>query len=457
MRRLTLFGFAVIAALGLSVPSFARVADSSAIAAVQRASPAVVSISIWKAAPPDHPGGEPGRLKVYGSGFVVDPKGIIVTNKHVVDGALDIKVVLADGTVLPATLVDASPLVDLAVVQVNADHPLPSLDWGDSEALQVGQSVLTIGNGLDWSSSVSAGIVSALNRNLMDSPFDRYIQTDATINHGNSGGPLIDLDGKVVGVTTALFNPSATGGFIGIGFAIPASTVQFVIKHLLDPKLPDIGWLGFSLQDMTETLAEALSVPQATGAIVASVDGGGPAANAGLRPGDILIRLNGKDLGDGRAYMRAVAESPTGQPVRLTVWRLGKAQDVSVTVQPWPDSAPRNRMMTGQMAAAMMAAPPHAGMKLAALTDADRKQYKLDPAIKGVLVTDVETNSEAGNDGVVAGNVILQVENVPVTSPDDVTRVIAQAHADHRSYLAVLVQMTNGAQWLSFSVSTTKS
>jgi len=457
MHRLMFLGFAVLASLALSVPSFARAGDGDAIAAVQRASPAVVSISIWKAAPPDHPGGEPGRLKVYGSGFVIDPAGTIVTNKHVVDGALDIKAVLADGTVLPATLVDASPLVDLAVVKVNADHPLPSLEWGDSDALQVGQPVLTIGNGLDWSSSVSAGIVSALNRNLMDSPFDRYIQTDATINHGNSGGPLVDLDGKVVGVTTALFNPSANGGFIGIGFAIPASTVQFVIKHLLDPKLPEIGWLGFSLQDMTETLANALGAPQPTGAIVASVDQGGPAANAGLRPGDILERLNGRDLGDGRAFMRAIAQSPTGQPARLTVWRLGKVQDVSATVQPWPDTAPRNRMMTGQAASAMMAAPPHAGMKLAPLTDADRKKYGLQPSVNGVLVTDVETNSEAGNDGVVAGNVILQVEDVRVTSPDEVMQVIAQAHAEHRTYLAVLVLMANGAQWLSFSVSTTRS
>ncbi len=457
MHRLMLLAFALIASLCLSVPAFARVGDSDAVAAVQRASPAVVSISIWKAAPPDHPGGAPGRLKVYGSGFVIDPAGTIVTNKHVIDGALDIKVVLADGTVLPATLADASPLVDLAVVKVSAGHPLPSLEWGNSDTLQVGQPVLTIGNGLDWSSSVSAGIVSALNRNLMDSPFDRYIQTDATINHGNSGGPLIDLDGKVVGVTTALFNPSATGGFIGIGFAIPASTVQFVIQHLLDPKLPQIGWLGFSLQDMTETLASALGVPQATGAIVASVDRGGPAANAGLRPGDILERLNGKDLGDGRAFMRAVAESPTGQPARLTVWRLGKQQDISATVQPWPDTAPRNRMMTGQAASEMMAAPPHAGMKLAVLTDADRKKYGLDTHLNGVLVTAVETNSEAGNDGVVAGNVILQVEDVPVTSPDDVAQVITQAHEQHKTYLAVLVQMTNGGHWLSFSVSTTNS
>jgi len=258
-------------------------------------------------------------------------------------------------------------------------------------------------------------------------------------------------------VTTALYNPSATGGFIGIGFAIPAATVRFVIKHLLDPKLPEIGWLGFSLQDMTETLANALGVPQATGAIVASVDRAGPAASAGLRPGDILERLNGKDLGDGRAFMRAVAQSPTGQPVRLTVWRLGKQQDVSATVQPWPDTGPRNHMVTGQAAYEMMAAPPHAGMKLAALTDADRKKYGLDPGVNGVLVTEVETNSEAGNDGVVAGNVILEVEGVPVTSPDEVTTVIAQAHAERRSYLAVLVQMANGPQWLSFSVSTTKS
>ena len=243
MLRLMFLGFAVIASVCLSGPSFARASDGGAVAAVQRASPSVVSISVWQAAPPDHPGGEPGRLKIYGSGFVIDPAGIIVTNKHVIMGALDIKAVLADGTVLPATLVGASPQVDLAALKVDAGHPLPSVEFGDSDALQVGQPVLTIGNGLDWSSSVSEGIVSALNRNLMDSAFDRYIQTDATINHGNSGGPLVDLDGKVVGVTTALFNPSSTGGFLGIGFVIPASTVQFVVRSLIDPKFPQSGGL----------------------------------------------------------------------------------------------------------------------------------------------------------------------------------------------------------------------
>ena len=209
---------------------------------------------------------------------------------------------------------------------------------------------------------------------------------------------------------------------------------------------------------MTPTLADALGVPQATGAIVASVDRAGPADQAGLRPGDILEQLNGRPIGDGRAFMRAIAESPTGQPARLTVWRLGKVQDVSATVQPWPDTAPHGGMMTGQAASAMMAAPPHAGMKFAALTDADRKKYGLDPGVNGVLVTDVETNSEAGNDGVVAGNVILEAGGVPVTSPDEVMRVIAQAHEEHRSYLAVLVHDDQRrAMALTFSVSATKS
>jgi serine protease Do len=228
MPRLMSLMWVMAAVIWSGSAAFARAPQAAevAVAAVQRASPAVVSVSVWRMVPSDPPGGPPGRIKAYGSGFIIDPSGIVVTNRHVIDGALDTKVVLDDGTVLAARLVAASGLVDLAVLKVEADRKLPSVEWGDSTTIQVGEPVLTIGNGLNWSSSVSAGIVSALNRSLMDSPFDRYIQTDATVNHGNSGGPLIDLEGKVIGVMTAMYNPSQSGGFIGIGFAIPADTAQ---------------------------------------------------------------------------------------------------------------------------------------------------------------------------------------------------------------------------------------
>jgi serine protease Do len=414
-----------------------------------------VSISTWQETPPDKPGDPPKRVKVYGSGFIVDPSGIIVTNRHVVDGAFDIKATLTDGTLLSANLVAASPLVDVAVLKVDAGRPLPSLEWGDSDALQVGDPVLTIGNALDWATSVSAGIVSGLNRNLRDSPFDSYIQTDATINHGNSGGPLVNREGKVVGIDTALFNPVGNG-FIGIGFAIPASTAKDVANHLLDPNHTAPGWLGFKLQDMTFGLASALRAPDHAGAIISSVEPSSPAAQASLQPGDVLEQFNGQNLNDARAFMRAIAESPLGKPVRLTVFRAGKRQEVSATVAPWPNIM-TNGVMTGQAAAMMMKMVPDPGVELAPITEADRKQYGLDPKLTGVLISQVRPNSEAFYLGASAGDVITAVDLTPVATPDDVHKAFNLAHEQDRAYVAVLVQTKNGAQWLSVSISATKS
>jgi serine protease Do len=456
MSRLFILAVACFALLYPRSPTVARGVQIDEAAAARRAAPSVVSISVWKVVPPSQPGGSPQRVKFYGSGFVIDPSGIIATNKHVIDGAIDIKAVLVGGDVLAAKLIAASPLLDLAALKVDAGHPLPAVEWGDSGALQVGDPVMTIGNGLNWATSVSAGIVSALNRNIMDSPFDSYIQTDATVNHGNSGGPLVDHDGKVVGVTTALYNPNQNGGFVGIGFAIPASTAQYAIKRLLDPNHPATGWLAVNLQDMTGQLAEGLGAPQPTGAIVSSVDPSGPASRASLRPGDVLEQLNGKPLGDARAFMRAIGETPVGEQVHLAVWRVGKAEQVSATVGAWPNSMPGGGVMTGAKATAMMAMAPECGVKLAAISDADRKQYGLSADQTGVLITEVSPGSEISELGVEPGNVIASVQGVPVATPDEIRNAIKSAHEQHRPYLVVLVQSNNGSQWISLSMGATK-
>ena len=229
-----------------NAPAFARAMESGDAAAAQKATPAVVNISTWKLRQPTKPGETTRRVKTHGSGFIIDPGGIIVTNKHVIDGALDIKVLFSDGERVPAELVAVAAMLDLAVLKVDVDRPLPVLKWGNSEALRVGDPVLAIGNPLGLGMSVSAGIVSALNRDIQDTPFDNYIQTDAAINHGNSGGPMVDLDGAVIGIDTALYNPDEAGGFIGIGLAIPAETAQFVVSRLLDPATARPGWIGVS-------------------------------------------------------------------------------------------------------------------------------------------------------------------------------------------------------------------
>jgi serine protease Do len=453
MHKLIFLVFAIVAAVCPGAPVFARSIEPGDAAAVERATPAVVCIHTWQVIAPDQPGGSSQLIKVYGSGFVVDPSGIIVTNKHVVDGAIDIKALFSDGSLVSAHLLAASSLVDLAVLKVDVDHKLTSLEWGDSGALQVGDPVLTIGNELNWGTSVSAGIVSGLNRNLMDSAFDSYIQTDATINHGNSGGPLIDPEGKVVGIATALYNPQGEG-FIGIGFAIPASTAQYVTAKLVDPNMTEPGWLGFKLQDMTWSLATALGVPYRAGAIVASVESSGPADQASLQPGDVLTKFNGHSLTDSRAFMRAIAESPIARPVHLTMFREDKEHEVNATVAAWPNLTPHGGAMPGQTTSAM---EPNPGVTLAPITEADRKLYGLSPALTGALITQVRPNSEAGYRGVVPGDVIVAVERTPVATPNDVHKAIKEAYAQDRPYLAMLIQTKTGAQWVSISISTSKS
>ncbi len=455
MRRMVILVFVFVAAACPRAPVFARAADSGDAAAVALAAPAVVSISTWQETASDQPGGPPRRVKVYGSGFIIDPSGIIVTNRHLIDGAFDIKATLSDGTLVSASLLAASALVDIAVLKVNVDHVLPRLEWGNSDDLQTGDPVLTIGNALGWGTSVSAGIVSGLNRNLMDSPFDNYIQTDASINHGNSGGPLINRDGKVVGIDTALFNPVGEG-FIGIGFAIPASTAQYVVNHLTAPNPPPPGWLGFKLQDATWALATALGVPYHAGAIVSSVDPLGPAAKASLRPGDILEQCNSLRLTNSRAFMRTIGEMPAGQVAHLTIARGDKEQNVDVTVAPWPNFM-HSGTMTPQAATAMMAMAPDPGVEVGTITEAARKQYGLDPALTGALITQVRPNSEASYSGVTVGDVITMMDKTPVTSPDDVHKAVKAAHDQDQPYLAVLIQTKSGAQWVSISISARKS
>ena len=430
-----------------SIPACSAESANAAIA--QTAIPAVVNISVWKIKQPDDPSQPPRRIKAYGSGFIIDPTGTIVTNRHVIEGALAIVVTFSDGNRLPGKLIAFAPMVDVAVVKVAADHPLPVLAWGDSAALRIGDSVLTIGNPLGLGTSVAAGIVSALNRNIEDTPFDNFIQTDAALNHGNSGGPLVGADGTVVGVNTALYNPDEAGGFIGIGFALPAETAKFVVAHLLDPGQPKVGWLGIALQDLTPELAAALGLQADNGAIVTAIDAGGPADEAGLQEGDVLLSINGTRLGDARAFMRAIAEVPPGQPAELTAWRDDKVQTVSATAAQWPGSAP-NGVNTGATEA--MKQMPDSGVKLAPLTDATRKQYGINPKVSGVVIVSVDKDCEARDLGVLAGDVIVAVQGIKVATPDQALKAVFKAHDQARPFVAVLIHGKNGTRWVSISL-----
>jgi serine protease Do len=455
MQRVIFLVLVIIGAVYSSMSAFGRTLDETAI--LRQVAPAVVSISVWKMRASDQPGEPSQRVKANGSGFIVDPSGIIVTNEHVIDNAIDVKAVLADGTRVSAQVLAASPMTDLAVLKIEAGHPLPSLTWGDSETLEVGDPVLTLGNGLSLGTSVSAGIVSGLNRNFADSPFDSYIQTDAVINHGNSGGPLIDHDGKVVGVSEALINPERKGGFIGVGLAIPATLAKFVTDHMIDPHHPAFGWLGFNLQDVTPELAEPLGAPRSKGAIVSGVEPSGPASRASLQLGDVLDQVNGEKLDDSREFMRAIAELPPGEVVHLTVWRIGQKQEIPATVAAWPNYKPSGGAMTGQAAAEMMTKPLDLGVELALLDGTKRKQYGLGPELSGVLIAHVEADSEASDLGIEEGDVVMVVQGATVVTPDDVRRAVRDAQEQHRARLAVLIRSKSGVHWIPISISAGRS
>ena len=417
----------------------------------RQAMPAVVNISAWQVHPSAKAGGPPRRVKVYGSGFIIDPTGIIITNKHVVDDATNLTAIFRDGDRAPARLIATAAMLDLAVLKVDVGQTLPYLRWGNSDALEVADPVLAIGNPLGIGMSVSTGVVSALNRDLQDTPFDSYIQTDAAINHGNSGGPLINQAGEVVGIDTALYNPDQKGGFIGIGFAIPSSTAKFVVGRLLDPSHPKPAWLGVTLDDMTQELAKALGLPQSTGAIISEVDPTGPGGPS-LRPGDVLEALDGVRLNDSRAFMRAIVTMAIGQAAHLTVWRDGKQQEITVTAAEWPHHAPGAVMVRAKVAGGVISNAPDIGLTVGPITEAARRQYGLDAKLTGALVSAVERDSEAQDLGIAPGDVVTAAQGRPVVTPDDFRRVVSEAQAQQRPYLAALVRTKNGARWVSLSL-----
>ena len=441
-----------IALAGVHSDAVGRGVEAGNTASAKAATPAVVNISAWQVCPPTNGGGTSRRVKVYASGFIVDPAGIIVTNRHVVDGSTDFTALFNDGARASARLIAAAAVLDLAVLKVDVGRPLPSLKWGNSDALEVGDPVLAIGNPLGIGLSVSSGVVSALNRDLHDTPFDSYIQTDAAINHGNSGGPLVNQAAEVVGIDTALYNPEEQGGSIGIGFAMPSNTAKFVVDRLLDPNHPKPAWLGVVLQDITQPLAKAIGLPQSTGAIISEVDPAGPAWQASLRPGDVLERLNGQQLNDARAFTRAIVVMPIGQSVQVTVWRAGQEREFTATLAEWPNHLPYRQTTPAKTVASEV---PDIGVTVDQITDAARRRYGLDPKLTGALVSAVEPGSEAQDLGVVPGNVITATQSELVESvatADDFRHAVRAAQAQRHPYLAALIQTKNGARWIPLSI-----
>ncbi len=383
-----------------------------------------------------------------GSGFVIDPSGSIVTNRHVVEGAYDLTVTFSDGRTVPAQLVWTSMAVDVAFLKVSVDKPLPVATLAADQSVRIGQRVIAIGNPLGLGTSVSAGIVSAVDRDIKESPYDAFIQTDAAINHGNSGGPLFNEAGEVVGINSALYTSTSNGGSQGLGFAIPGRDVIFLIDEFKRYGRVRAGWLGLNAQKLTSDMAEALRFPGFFGAIVATVAPNSPAAAAGLRSGDIVQTFGDEPIEDATTLNRATALS-LGKHVQLGLWRDGKPLTVSVTIaedpqshgaaaQPYMDASGPRFASTGDM-----------GLLLAPLTGELRQRFKLQAGVRGLVVTAVAEDSVAQEVGLRAGDVIVTAQMQPATDVDDLDRLILTQASSGRHAMIVLVQASGGERWVA--------
>ena len=384
------------------------------------------------------------KVSSLGSGFVIDAKeGLIVTNTHVIEGADEIIINFSDGTKLKVDkVIGKDGKTDLALLKVTPKKPLTAVKFGTSETTRVGDWVMAIGNPFGLGGSVTVGIISAKARDINSGPYDDYLQTDAAINKGNSGGPLFNMDGDVIGVNTAIISP--TGGSIGIGFAVPSDIAVPVIEQLKQYGETRRGWLGVRIQSVSEDIAETLGVPENTGALVAGITPDGPAAKAGIESGDVILKFDGKDVTTMRGLPRIVAQTQIGKPVDVEALRKGEKKSFKVVVgrldeddkpaePPKPETKGPDKPAPGR---AMI------GLKVTPLTDELRRKNGLDRNIKGLLVTEADPQSPAAEKGIKAGDVIVEAAQEQVNTVDDLARNVEKVRKSGRK--AVLLRVEDG-------------
>ena len=391
----------------------------------------------------EHPDLGPRKATSLGSGFVIDPAGYIVTNNHVIADADQITVILHDNTNLKATVVGRDTKTDIALLKVKTDKPLPATVWGDSDAARVGDWVLAIGNPFGLGGSVTAGILSARQRDINSGPYDDFLQTDAPINRGNSGGPMFDMDGRVIGINTAIYSPS--GGSIGIGFAIPSALAKLVVAELKGEADHTVhrGWLGVRIQAVTDEIAESLGLVKARGALVASLSDKGPAQAAGIQPGDVILKFDGKDVDDMRQLPRLVAETPVNKAVAVVLWRKRAETTVQVKIAKLDESdqqvanaqdAPKKTARTETGVVKTL------GLTLSGITPDLKDKFSLGDDAKGVVVVDVAKDSSAADRGVHPGDLIMEAAQEEVKNPQDLSSKIDEAKKSGRKSILLLVE-----------------
>lgn len=462
LASLPLLAVAVVPVAQAAVPPPSNLPD-----VIAQVLPTVVAVSAsWMDSGIDGASGTPPKLHhELGSGFVIDPEGYIVTNKHVVDQATELEVRLPDGSRVKAALVGKSEKADIALLRIRPERPLASARFGDSDKLRVGESVVAIGNPLGFDNSVSAGIVSALNRNIMESPFDDYIQTDAAINHGNSGGPLFDMKGQVVGMNSVIFAPGTYGGSIGLGFAIPSDDVRFVVDQIRRYGYVKAGNFAMQFQDLTDKLKDSLGLPNDSGgAIVVEVASGGPASTAGIRLGDVVLQVGGRRITDARALARAIAISRIGSKTPVEIWRNNSVLRTEVVATLAPDAAPAgaagpafpkaaaDRMAQRLGLTLVRAEEPEQSASAATVAGNASPGQGTPPPRSGARVVDVVSQSAASDAGLAPGDVILMTDRGPVTDPQDLMRALQDSRMAGRPFTPLLVRdKENKVRWIALS------
>lgn len=394
------------------------------------------------------------RSNSLGSGFVIDPSGVIITNNHVIGEADDIEVIWADGRTLKATVIGKDPKIDIAVLKVEVDEPLVAVPMGNSEDLRIGDWVVAIGNPFGLGGSVTAGIVSARARNIDTGPYDNFIQTDAAINRGNSGGPLFNMRGEVVGINTAILSP--TGGSVGIGFAVPSALADPVIAQLREFGETRRGWLGVRIQNVDRTTAEALGLDTPRGALVAGVDPAGPAQTAGIETGDVILSFDGQPVVSSRDLPRIVAGTPVGKSVSVEVFRRGESVNVDVEIALLAEEGGARPPADIPTTEAPEAAREVLGMELSSMSDELRERFRIAAEVNGVVVAQVDAASAAADRRIQPGDVVVEVGQEPVATPADVAARLDAIRAEgRRSALFLIANAAGEVRFVALSLEET--
>ncbi len=388
-------------------------------------------------------GGSPRTRSSLGSGFVLDAEGIIITNNHVIADADEITVNFSDGSKLDAELVGTDPKTDIAVLRVKPEKPLNAVSFGDSDKARIGDWVMAIGNPFGLGGTVTLGIVSAVGRDISSGPYDNFIQTDASINRGNSGGPLFNMDGDVVGINTAIISPS--GGSIGIGFSIPANLATKVVNQLVEFGETRRGWLGVQIQTVTDEIAESLGLEKASGALVSGVVKDGPAEKSGVLSGDIILEFDGKTVSEMRDLPIIVADTAVEKEVDVLVLRKGEKKTIGVTLGRLEDGEKKlASLSTGEAQEQELKTKSILGMQLSELTDKVREEGKISKDLNGLLINEVDGGSAAQDKGIQKGEIIVQIGQEPVNSLADAEKQLADLREQGRKNALLMVASPTG-------------